>query len=198
MKMTSVACQPKSWQIRSSQKEATRLRPVVDNSSDYDDLYQAHHAHVLRLCRLLLSDPHEADDVSQEIFVKLLREQRAAQHPVVWERWLTTVTVNACRDRRRSGWWKWWRERHQDFDEAQLRGTAVTPEEAVSSAETMQRIWAVFRTLSARQQEVFALRQLQGWSTDEVAEALGLSAGSVKRHLYRAVHQLRTALRGYQ
>ena len=174
------------------------MRPVVDNSSDYDDLYQAHHAHVLRLCRLLLSDPHEADDVSQEIFVKLLREQRAAQHPVVWERWLTTVTVNACRDRRRSGWWKWWRERHQDFDEAQLRGTAVTPEEAVSSAETMQRIWAVFRTLSARQQEVFALRQLQGWSTDEVAEALGLSAGSVKRHLYRAVHQLRTALRGYQ
>ena len=54
----------------------------------------------------------------------------------------------------------------------------------------------VFHRLSARQQEVFALRQLEGWSTDEVAETLGLSSGSVKRHLFRATHQLRAALKG--
>jgi len=171
------------------------LNQVADDSSDYDELYRTHHAHVLRLCRLLLSDPHEADDVSQEVFLKLLREHRAA-HDVAWGRWLTTVTVNACRDRRRSGWWKWWRERHGNFDEAELRWMGMTPEDAVSSAETANHIWTAFRALSVRQQEVFALRQLEGWSTDEVAATLGLSAGTVKRHLYRAVHHLRSAIRG--
>src|SRR2546427_70813 len=71
-----------------------------------------------------------------------------------------------------------------------------TPEEAALGLEERQRIWRVYRRLSPRQQEVFALRQLEGWSTDEVAETLGLSSGSVKRHLFRATHQLRAALKG--
>jgi len=62
----------------------------------------------------------------------------------------------------------------------------------------VHQVWEEFRRLSARQQEVFTLRQLEGWSTEEVAASLGLSPGSVKRHLYRAVHGLRAALRGRQ
>jgi RNA polymerase sigma factor (sigma-70 family) len=177
-------------------KKAVRLRQVAHKSADYDELYQAHHEHVRRLCRLLLADLDEADDVSQEVFIKLLQQHRTAGDAVAWERWLTTVTVNACRDRRRSGWWKWWRERHHELDDGMLLDGRLTPEDEVSGAETVRRIWAAFRGLSARQQEVFTLRQLEGWSTDEVAASLGLSAGSVKRHLYRAVHQLRAALRG--
>ncbi len=169
---------------------------MAHTSSDYDDLYRAHYERVRRLCRLLLSDATEADDVSQEVFLKLFREQQKPREAVAWERWLTTVTVNACRDRRRSGWWKWWRERHLDFNEGMLPGRRLSPEDEVAGTETARRIWDVFRALSARQQEVFTLRQIEGWSTDEVAASLGLSAGSVKRHLYRAVHHLRTALRG--
>jgi len=62
--------------------------------------------------------------------------------------------------------------------------------------EERRRIWHVFRRLSPRQQEVFVLRQVEGWSTDEVADSLGLTSGSVKRHLFRAIHQLRAALKG--
>lgn len=172
------------------------LSRVAHNSSDYDELYRVHSERVRRLCRLLLADPDEAADVSQEVFIKLFREQQTASQPVAWERWLTTVTVNACRDRRRSGWWKWWRERHHEFDEGMLPARRLSPEDEVSGAETARRVWDEFRRLSARQQEVFTLRQLEGWSTEDVAASLGLSAGSVKRHLYRAVHHLRAALRG--
>ena len=80
--------------------------------------------------------------------------------------------------------------------EAEHAARGPTPEEAALGLEERQRIWRVFRRLSARQQEVFTLRQLEGWSTAEVAETLGLSSGSVKRHLFRATHQLRAALRG--
>ncbi len=60
--------------------------------------------------------------------------------------------------------------------------------------ETLGRIWHAFRKLSKRQQEVFALRRIEGLSTEEVAEMLGVATGSVKRHLFRAVRQLRYVL----
>jgi RNA polymerase sigma-70 factor, ECF subfamily len=162
---------------------------------EYDDLYRTHHERVLRLCRLLLSDPDEANDVTQEVFLKLFQAQQTEERTMVWAAWLTRVTVNACRDRRRSGWWKWWRERHVEFTEDFAAGT-LTPEQAALGNETRRAVWQSLRALLARQQEVFVLRQVEGWSTEEVAETLGLSPGSIKRHLYRAVQQMRKSLGG--
>jgi RNA polymerase sigma-70 factor, ECF subfamily len=172
------------------------LISVEQSAAEYNDIYGSHRARVLRLCRLLLSDPDEADDVAQEIFLKLLRQHRLGSNSVAWGPWLTRVTVNACRDRRRSGWWKWWRERHQDFEEADLPGRGLTPEQDALGRETRQEVWRSFQQLSARQQEVFALRHIEECSTEEVANILGLSPGSIKRHLYRAVHQMRKTLGG--
>jgi RNA polymerase sigma-70 factor (ECF subfamily) len=169
---------------------------VADDRSDYDELFRTHHARVVRLCRLLLSDPDEADDVTQEVFLKLFQACEPRDREIAWGPWLTRVAVNACRDRRRSGWWKWWRERHEEFVETKLPSATLSPEQQTLSDETRRGIWRCFRQLSARQQEVFALRQLEGWSTEEVAQTLGVSPGSVKRHLYRAVHHMRTALGG--
>ncbi len=169
---------------------------AIDSMAAYDDLYRLHHRRVRRLCGILLADPDEADDVTQEVFVRLLRQCQTASTDFAWTPWLTTVAVNACRDRRRSGWWKWWRERHQEFDEADLPHAGRTPEQELVNAEQRRHIWNSFQQLSARQQEVFALRHLEGCSTEEVADILGVSSGSVKRHLYRAVHQMRKSLRG--
>jgi RNA polymerase sigma-70 factor (ECF subfamily) len=60
--------------------------------------------------------------------------------------------------------------------------------------EQYARIWQRFRKLSRRQQEVFALRYFEGWSTEDTGRALGLTAGSVKRHLSRAIQNLRKSL----
>lgn len=170
----------------------------VDERVEYDELYRQHHPRVLRLCRQLLADPDEAHDVTQEVFLKLFKALQLRDRGIVWAPWLTRVAVNACHDRRRSGWWKWWRGEHQEFVEAQVVAQDPSPEGQAISNQTRREIWGALRQLSARQREVFILRQLEGWSTEEVAESLGVSPGSVKRHLYRAVHTLRTALRGHR
>ena len=167
----------------------------------YEELYRLHHPRVVRLCRLLLADPHEAEDVAQEVFVKLLRASKTETRPIAWEPWLTRVTLNACRDRRRSGWWKWRRAPRHGADADGLSvpdrpSPGPTPEEEALSREARRRIWQAFRELPSRQQEVFALRYVEGWSTEAVADALGLSTGSVKRHLFRAVHRLRAVIGG--
>ena len=110
-----------------------------------------------------------------------------------WGAWLTRVAVNVCRDRRRSGWWRWWHERGRPFDDV-VRSTIRTPEDEAIGRETQLRVWSALERLPARQREVFALRQLEELSTAEVAAALDLTTGSVKQHLFRAVRALRRAM----
>ena len=169
---------------------ATALAPTPP----YDRLYREHRERIGRLCRVLLADPDEAADVAQEVFARLHESLASETRPMDWRAWLSRVAVNACRDRRRSAWWRWWRERGVAIDDATLRADVRTPEDEVIGHETQARVWTAIRRLPARQREVFALRQIDGHSTDEVAAMLGIAAGSVKRHLFRAVHALRGAI----
>jgi RNA polymerase sigma-70 factor (ECF subfamily) len=169
---------------------------VSDEQSLYDELYRAHQVRIRRLCRLLLSDPDEAEEAAQEVFVKLVRSGKAQAPDMRWGAWLTRVAINTCRDRRRSRWWRWWREEGVDVTDMQIPTMTLNPEEQTISREERERIWLFFRKLSARQQEVFALRYVEGWSGEQVATLLGLSEGAVKQHLFRAVRHLRQALGG--
>ena len=160
----------------------------------YDALYREHRERLGRLCRLLLADPDEASDALQEVFATLHRTMATGTRAMDWRPWLTRVTVNECRDRRRSGWWRWWRERGVAIEETGLRSALRSPEDEVIGREMQARVWQAIGGLPARQREVFALRQIDGCSTEETARLLGVSTGSVKQHLFRAVHALRRAL----
>lgn len=172
----------------------TAVGTALAQTTPYETLYREHRDRIDRLCRVLLADADEADDVAQEVFAKLHHATATERRAMDWRAWLSRVAVNACRDRRRSGWWRWWRERGLVLDEGALRGAVRTPEDEVIGRETQARVWAAIRRLPPRQREVFALRQLDGHSTNEVAMILGIGAGSVKTHLFRAVHELRRAM----
>jgi RNA polymerase sigma-70 factor (ECF subfamily) len=169
---------------------------IAKGPPTFDDLYAEYGRTVLRLCRLLLADPDEADDVSQDVMLKLFHEQQSGRCRPALDRWVTRVTVNACRDRRRSGWWRWWRVRGREIEEHDVAGRVATPEQQLLGAERRRMIWDAFQTLSTRQRETFALRYVGGLTTAETAETLGITAGSAKRHLFRAVERLRTVLGG--
>ena len=166
---------------------AARVPPSLDA------LYRAHRERVLRLCRLLLADADEAADVVHDVFLRVERAFRVAP-PNDWPAWITRVTVNTCRDRRRSGWWRWWRLTGVELDADETPGPTATPEHEAVRREEHRRVWAALRRLPARQREVFVLRHLEGFATNDVAATLGIAPGSVKRHLFRAVHALRRAL----
>jgi RNA polymerase sigma factor (sigma-70 family) len=162
---------------------------------DFSAVVLAHSGRLRRLCRLLLGDPHEADEVLQDVFVKALESERRQGPPRDWGPWLTRLTVNACRDRRRAGWWRRFRRWSEQVETVPLVDAAPSPEDLVMGSEARGRIWRAFRSLPHRQREVFVLRHVEGWSGPEIAAALGVSPGSVKRHLFRAVHRLRDAVR---
>ena len=171
--------------------------PLRSEPVSYEALHTLHYAEVLRLCRLLLTNHHDAEEVAQEVFLKAFQKQQSMNptEPIFWKPWLVRVSINACRDRRRSGWWKWWYSGSSaEYQEANYPSAGRSPEQALLGREVQGRIWQAFQKLSARQQEVFALRYVDEWSTEEVAEMLGITTGSVKRYLFRAVQHLRRAL----
>ena len=166
----------------------------VEPSRSPDSLVNAHYGRLRRLCRLLLGDLQEAEDVVQDVFLKAHEAARFGQPPMEWGAWLTRVAVNACHDRRRAGGWMRFRFWSTPVEDTSLAAEMLGPGDAAVGAETRRRIWKAFRALPRRQLEVFTLRYVEEQSTPEVAAALGLTAGSVKRHLYRAIGQLRRSL----
>jgi RNA polymerase sigma-70 factor (ECF subfamily) len=168
-------------------------RASVERPPTYEELFAAHGRRLARLCRLLLADPQESQEVVQEVFLKLHQAYTRPESPEDWGAWLTRVAVNACHDRRRAGWWMRFRRYGERLDDVTLLAREATPEQCAIGEETWRRVWAAFRRLPDRQREVFVLRQLEGWSTRAVAEALGLRTGSVKSHLFRAIRRLRAA-----
>ena len=167
---------------------------AVRTEEGYRELYRTHYGRVFRLCRLLLADRHEAEDVAQEVFTILLREWERPERPMLWGAWLTRVTVNACHRRRRSRWWQWRKAAPEEFVEADFPSPQPSPEASAIDGETRRRILGVYQQLSRRQREVFVLRHVEGWPSRDVAQALGLNDGTVKRHLFRATQAFRKAM----
>ena len=125
---------------------------------------------------MLLGNPDDADEVSQEVFLKMLGQREHGPEPADWRAWLTRVAINACHDRHRSGWWKWWKRDGRELLDTDLT-SRDTVHEAISHEQT-DALWRAFRKLTPRQQEVFILRQVEGWSTREDRSRSGaLGAG---------------------
>jgi RNA polymerase sigma-70 factor, ECF subfamily len=165
---------------------------MAQESTTAEMLYEEHHQRIGRLCLMMLGNPEDARDVAQEVFLKALQQRKDADEPRDWSAWLTRVAVNACHDRRRSGWWKWWQRDGRELTDADL--VATGPENEAVRAQQRIAIWRGVRTLTDSQRHVFVLRQIEGWSTQETAEALNLSVDSVKLHLFRAMRRMRKAL----
>ncbi len=167
---------------------------AVEPIRGLEALVSEHRDRLLRLCRMVLADGSDAEEVVQDVFLKAWGAARGSDPPVDWARWLTRVAVNACRDRTRTGWWKRFRRHTDPLEDVTLRALAPSPEDTAIGGEIRQRLWDAFHKLSERQREVFVLRYVEGWSTEEAAAALGLTTGTAKRHLFRAIRHLRDTL----
>ena len=72
------------------------LTAVPPWHAQYEGLYRQHWARVVRLCRLLLDDSQEAQEVAQEVFLRLAQRFQGPDSTIEWAAWLTRVSLNAC------------------------------------------------------------------------------------------------------
>lgn len=150
-------------------------------------LVRQHQEAVFRLAYLLLGDADDAEDVAQEVFVRVWRalDRFDADRPL--RPWLLEITRNQCFNWRRSarrylaalGRW--------GADEPAL----VNPDAQLAEAWQATVLWQAVRRLRVADQEVIYLRCFLELSVEETATALKVAPGTVKSRLSRALQRLR-------
>jgi RNA polymerase sigma-70 factor (ECF subfamily) len=168
-----------------------------------DALIRATYADVYALCRRMLADPDEAADATQEVFVRVMRSVLGFRGDSSFGTWLHRVTVNVCLTalRRRS------RARATGMaaggtpfalpgDEAEVLSVGSSPSELAETADLVARSEAALAALPEDARAVVVLRDLEGLSTREVAELLGVTETVVKVRLHRAHARLRAMVTG--
>ncbi len=161
-------------------------------------LMERHYRRLYRLALAYLRNPDDALDAVQETFV------RAFQNAARWDGasevlpWLSRIAINQSIDRYRRE-----KRRRQtltpiagDARELPLSTDHPSPERGVLGREVGVRISAAVGSLPERQRAVFVLRHYEEQTLEEIAGTLGLSLGTVKSNLHRAIRRLRERLAG--
>lgn len=161
-------------------------------------LFERYADRIYRLAEGLLDDAAEAEDVVQESFVKALTNLDRFEGRSGIGTWLYRVAYNTAMDRLRK------RGRgllaYEEDDEPlphSLADWSSTPEERLLDSEARAALDRATDTLSAPLRAVFILRDMEGLSTVEAAEALGITESAAKVRLHRARLQLRERLSEY-
>src|SRR4051794_20557787 len=168
-----------------------------------DALIRATYGDVYALCRRMLADPDEAADATQEVYVRVMRSVLGFRGESAFGTWLHRVTVNVCLSalRKRS------RQRATGMvaggspfalpgDEIALPSSGNTPEDMAVTSDLAARSEAALAALPEDARAVVVLRDIEGLSTKEVVELLGVTENVVKVRLHRAHARLRTLILG--
>jgi RNA polymerase sigma-70 factor, ECF subfamily len=168
-----------------------------------DTLIRATYADVYALCRRMLADPDEAADATQEVYLRVMRSVLGFRGESAFGTWLHRVTVNVCltelRKRskaRASGMVAGGTPFALPGDEGGLASTGRAPDDLAVTADLAARSEAALATLPEDARAVVVLRDIEGLSTREVAELLGVTENVVKVRLHRAHSRLRTLILG--
>lgn len=161
-------------------------------------LVERHYRRLYRIALGYLRERDDALDVVQEAFVKAYQAAARWDGSADAGPWLSRVTVNLAIDR-----WRRNRRRRQTFSplaegdhlEA-LADPGPAPDGRVLRREASDRLSLALGELPERQRAVVVLRHYQELSLDEIAATLGMSLGTVKSSLHRALHRLRASLAG--
>lgn len=133
---------------------------------------------------------NEADayDMAQESLIKIYKKLRSYRSEASFSSWAYRLCVNTCLDeiRRR-------KNRPVLLDQVQkdADNNAVSPEAYALALEDRENLQKAINMLAEEQKSVIILRDISGFSYEEVAECLGLSIGTVKSRIFRGRQKLR-------
>jgi len=165
------------------------------HDDDFDRAVARHQRRVFTLATYLLSSADEAEDVTQEAFVRLWSSGRAVPSERL-EPWLLRVTRNACLDRLRRRRWQRRIVPAAAADSAfEVASGAPGPEALATASELGQRLFEELGRLSEPQRSIVLLRHVEGLSCREIGEVVDMTEGSVRVALHRARRRLRDQLR---
>jgi RNA polymerase sigma factor (sigma-70 family) len=167
-------------------------RPDDWTPPSWEDVVRLHSARVYRLAYRLTGDPHDAEDLTQEVFVRVFRSL-SSYTPGTFEGWLHRITTNLFLDtvRRKA------RIRFEGLAEDapdRLAGREPSPSQAYDDRHLDADVQAALDALPPDFRAAVVLCDIEGLSYEEIAATLGVKLGTVRSRIHRGRAQLRAAL----
>lgn len=171
-------------------------RAAAGDAAAFQRLVEQHRSMVYRIAHQFAGNHHDAEDIAQEVFIKVYRSLDRFRHDAQLSSWLYRIVMNACIDYRRRHAASGRAPAGADVEQKMLDTPEDSPgpEARAYAGELGEVLESEIRRLPAGQRIVLVMRHYQGMKLCEIAVALGLAEGTVKRQLHAAVHRLRQSL----
>jgi len=158
--------------------------PVNNKSHQHvEEIVKRYQDKLFRTAVAIMGSKADAEDIVQEAFIRLFEKNpnfESADHEIAW---LVRVTVNLCKSRLRSHWWK---------------KTETLLDTYPAETDGQQNLMETVLSLPAKYRIVIHLFYYEGYSTREIAHIAGLSESTVRQQLTRARRMLKDYLEGEQ
>ncbi|MFK5584545.1 RNA polymerase sigma factor SigE [Serinicoccus sp. LYQ131] len=160
----------------------------------WEEIVREHSPRVYRLAYRLTGDPHEAEDLTQDVFVRVFRSLDTFR-PGTFEGWLHRITTNLFLDKVR-------RKQRIRFDaltedlaaRLPLRASGTDPEQVYAMTHLDDDIQHALGALPPQFRAAVVLSDIEGYSYEEVAQTLGIKMGTVRSRIHRGRSLLRQSL----
>lgn len=166
----------------------------------YETLVRRHLDLVLRHARRYVGDEASAEDVAQNVFLRLYRSRERFREAKNFSGWLVTITarlaLNEIRTRRRKRWVTRGRDENPEVEPRwRVAGGGIEPpEEPVLRQERVAAVRSALARLPENQRQAILLQRFEGWDLTRIGEAMELSVPAVKSLLHRARRALEAML----
>lgn len=158
------------------------MTETTDTRAVLRDLMTAYGNDVWNYAYSLCRSPDQADDITQEVFLKVYRKLSSFRGESSIKTWLLAITRHTAFDMKRSSFWN----RIKSSDVFQLGGTQPSAEHEAIEKLAVNDIWAKVMALPVKYREVLILYAHYQLSMKEMAQILDLSEGTVKSRLFHA------------
>lgn len=145
-----------------------------------EEFVSKHENRVYRTAVAIMGNKADAEDIVQDVFIKVMEKRPDFQSPDHEIAWLIRVTVNLCKSRLRSSWWK---------------KTQPLLDSYPTQSEEEQCLMEIILSLPAKYRTVIHLFYYEGYTTKEIAQLTGQKESTVRSLLTRARQKLKSSLK---
>ncbi len=193
-------------EIMNTNKDEKKLvdRICGGDMASFQELVERYKKKVYYLANDIVGDHHDAEDISQEVFIKVFRFIKKFRKDAKLSSWIYQITVNTSIDLKR----KKTKKTHVYMEDSQmdsiqqsssLTGSRINHPERRAEANMLQnQIEQLLHKVSPKERSVFVMRYYNEFKTTEIAETLNVSTNTIKSLLFRAKKKLRKELSIYQ
>lgn len=189
------------------QKDDVLISAFKDGDTGaFQELVLKYEKRVYNHCMRMVNDEEESYDLTQEVFLKVFRKIKNYEHTYSFYTWLYRITVNSCID--------YLRRKKRQVQSISLSANigddgsqygkdqdipdfTFVPDVAFANKELDEILRKANDQLSEKLRSIILLKEIEGFSYEEIAEILGCSKGTVKSRLFRARERLKEILGDY-